>query len=244
MVTAFWQEFFFPSRARCIICGRLLSRKTEFKLCSHCLAQLNFTGEPLCQTCGRPLRLAAIERGKCALCRQQSYYFTQARAVAVYEGFWRECIHMIKYFHRHDLVEPMVGLLAQVYKNYFPDGDALLVPIPVRPDRKARRGYDHVQILALELGRRLNLLVESGNLYLKDAGRQPLAEVLTFALHQPAVFRDRHIVLIDDILTTGRTASECARILLNAGAERVDVLTLAVGTLEGQVSVGKATVRR
>jgi len=248
-VSAFWQALF-PSSTRCVICHRPFYGDAAAQLCNHCLSQLKFIGEPMCQICGRPLRLAAVEKGKCLLCRQYSHSFQTARSVAVYEGFWRECIHMMKYFHRHDFVGPIASLLAEVYKQFFPQAEVLLVPVP-SVVRKSRRCYDHVQALALELGRQLHLPVESGNLYLKkNSAGFSYAERCqrtagSFGVHQPQAFQDQHIILVDDILVTGRTVSECARLLISCGAKQVDVLTLAVAALEGQnLGLGKANVRR
>lgn len=253
-MTAFWQDIIFPARACCTICHRPLSRKNEIQLCSRCLSQLNFVTEPFCQICGRPLRLAAVEKGRCLLCRQHRFHFTQARAVAVYEGFWRECIHMMKYCRRHELIEPLVGLLAQVFRRFWSEPKVLLVPVPVAPSRKARRGYDHAKLLALELGRQLKVPVESGNLWLKKTTYQQSqvsskAKAVNmrgaFGIHAPEAFANKHVLLIDDLLTSGWTASECARVLLECGATQVDVLTLAVGAMEkSQPGLGKATVRR
>jgi competence protein ComFC len=240
-LTAFWQELFFPSRLNCSICHQPLPRRNELKLCGRCLAQLNFVSEPFCQICGRPLRLALVDRGRCNLCRLHNFHFTKARAVAVYEGLWRECIHMMKYCHRGDLIAPMAGLMAQVFRQFWPEENLLLVPVPQAINRKARRGYDHAQLLALELGLLLKMPVETDNLWLKKATQQQSqvgkeARALNvrgaFAVHEPEVFSGKQLLLIDDLLTTGWTASECAKALLGCKATRVDVLTLAVGAIE------------
>ena len=251
---ASWQELIFPQRQFCALCQRPVSRRNKIKLCDRCLSQLNFVQEPFCLSCGRPLRLASVDGGKCSLCREHCFHFTQARAVAVYEGFWRECIHMIKYCRRHDLVEPLVGLMAQVLVQCWQGTELLLVPVPAAPARKARRGYNQAELLALELGRQIKLPVENGILWLKEAkfmqsqlSSQSRAVNVrgAFAVHDPDAFVGKQVLLIDDILTTGWTASECARVLLGCGALRVDVLTLAVGAVQkAQLGLGKTTVRR
>jgi ComF family protein len=191
---------------------------------------------PLCAACGVPLHATTITR--CAGCATRPPAFTAAHAAALYlpsptgASALAVAIQALKYRRRRIVAQTLGALLAERY----PYGqDALLVPVPLHPRRLRERGFNQALLLARVLGRRRGLPVASGALVRRRATRaQPglaaperrrnLCDA--FAVASPATVRDRHIVLVDDVLTTGATADACARVLLAAGATRVDVYTV------------------
>jgi ComF family protein len=141
-------------------------------------------------------------------------------------------IRQLKYDGRRDLAGPLGSVFADAYPF---DRHAVLTPVPLHPTRLRRRGYNQAALLAAAVGRRRRLAVAPLALArIRDtpaqtgltgaARRQNLAGA--FAVRQPSAVRDTHVVVVDDVLTTGATADACATALVGAGAARVDVYTL------------------
>jgi ComF family protein len=140
-------------------------------------------------------------------------------------------VQRLKYGGRRPIAEALGVLLAERYP--FAD-DALLVPVPLHRRRLRARGFNQALLLAQALGRRRGLPVAIRGLRrVRDTRAQPgLAAIErrrnlagAFAVAKDVTLAGRHVVLIDDVLTTGATANACAGVLRAAGAARVDVYT-------------------
>ena len=153
-----------------------------------------------------------------------------------YEGLVSDCIFRFKYNGFKALAKPMAnGIFAGLEEN---DGFGdFLVPVPLHPERLKMRGYNQSALLAVRLGTLLGLPVYDGLKRIKNTKRQAelrpeeRIENLAGAMEVKDGFglcvKDKHVVLVDDILTTGSTAAECGRVLRKAGAKRVDLVVFA-----------------
>ncbi len=194
-----------------------------------------------CRRCGLP----AIRPGPdgCGECAARSFSFDAAIAPAQYTGPWRTAVLRFKYAGDHGLRATFGLALERAWKARFADErpDAI-VPVPASAWRKLLRGRDHVDDLALDLSRRLGIPVRralrrarwiASQTSLTRARRvtnprDAYAMVRTGRRRRGGAARaPRSALLLDDVLTTCATASECARALREAGAERVLVLALA-----------------
>jgi ComF family protein len=148
----------------------------------------------------------------------------------------REAVHAFKFGGQRALARPLGDLLAALKTADLPvDAVDLLVPVPLHPRRERERGFNQSLLLARRIGRIWTVPVRSDVLVRASATR-PQAELTAdarrtnvrdaFALRRPEQVRGRHVVLVDDILTTGSTASACARCLKEGGAASVGVLTV------------------
>ncbi len=151
----------------------------------------------------------------------------------------RRAIHAIKYYHRRDLIEPLIHALAlELQTNnsrISSHDDWILVPVPMPKVRKLLRGYNQAELIANRLGKEMSLLVGRSLLTRsRYAARQ--AKVKTRSgrlLNQKGAFlttcdlSGKHIILVDDVTTTGATLAEARKALLLAGAEEVMAVTLA-----------------
>jgi ComF family protein len=188
---------------------------------------------PWCRCCGTPLGIA----GLCGPCRQRRPRFAYARAAARYGGLVREAIHALKFKGRRGLAEPLGDLLAGLGVDALPGSRPdLLVPVPLHRRRERERGYNQAVLVARRLERAWDVPVAVGVLA-RVLATAPQADLDAparrrnvrgaFAVVRPAAVVDRHVVLVDDVLTTGATVGECARRLARAGAAVVGVLTVA-----------------
>lgn len=217
----------------CPVCREMLGAGRRDPLCGTCWRGLDRILPPWCRCCGLPLGV----EGLCAVCRQRRPPFAYARAAARYGGLVREAIHAFKFGGRRGLADPLGDLLAGLGLSALPGaGPDLLVPVPLHRRRERERGYNQALLVARRLERAWGVPVAADAL-VRFTATAPQADLDAparrrnvrgaFGVVRAPAIAGRHVVLVDDVLTTGATASECARILSRAGASTVGVLTIA-----------------
>ena len=235
-------ELLFPSGKQCPVCHQEKSLRNG--LGNNCFQKIALISKPICEKCGRPLRLDMVGKQICEQCETTRYYFDKSRSVAIYEGALREYLADLKYRYRPELGEAWGELLVEWYRFHQDFGKIdLIIPIPIHHQKKVIRGYNQAELLAKPLQRHLGIkqksdiinrhvFTENQNALHKEARFKNVSNA--FKVDNANEVSNSSILLIDDIFTTGATVSEAARILLRAGALRVNVLTLAAGVIESQ----------
>ena len=225
---------FFPDDCR--ICGRPLQDVTRIPLCPRCLrAPEPFTAEFYCSSCRTPFqnRFPLDADGRCALCRHGLRGFDAAYSFGSYEGILREWIHLYKYGRVKTMDRPLGELLAAA----LPPGEGLdaIVPVPLHWRRRWQRGFNQAELLARRLAPRCGLPViralrriryTATQTGLSNTSRRSNVAA-AFRVCRPAAIAGKRLLLIDDVMTTGSTATACASVLRKAGAARVLLLTVA-----------------
>lgn len=173
----------------------------------------------------------------CGECLRKRRPFRQARALALYEGPIMEAIHRMKYQGRAGLVDLLSALLIEHLPDMGFSGDwDLLAPVPLHPVKLRERGFNQSALLAIGLGKALGIPVDPFSLrkirptppQVGLTMKERMKNVMgAFQVKDKNSFNKKIVLLIDDVLTTGATVSECSRVLKRAGAKCVDVLTLA-----------------
>ncbi len=207
-------------------------------------ARLRFIAPPFCGGCGVPLPFAVDDSSdavRCAPCLQTPPAFDAARASFVYDDDSRDLILRFKHADHTYIVRTLVPLMIKAGQDFWTD-DPLMVPVPLHRWRLLRRRYNQAALLAQGLARAQGLTYAPGLLRrvrstptqgrMKAAARQEnVRKAFSLAPGATLQLQGRAVVLIDDVLTTGATVNECARVLQAAGAGPVRVLT-AVRTLK------------
>jgi ComF family protein len=245
---------FFP--ADCRICGSPLLRVSRLPVCKTCLLTLRPLHGSYCSVCGEALHLpsyatgenaasfdAACAESRCTLCQRTDPPFERAVAYGSYEGQLRDLIHLLKFQQVRPAAAVLGRMLADAIANLernMPVGTIAVVPVPLYPRKQTQRGFNQAEMIAraalkqLARPKRFDLCAgvlarrrETGSQI--GLTRHQRRENLrgAFAVRDRARILNRDILLIDDVLTTGTTASECARVLLRGGAARVWVATVA-----------------
>lgn len=221
----------------CLICGRFLERAAPYPVCDACISEpAALSAEILCARCGSAfLNESSInEQGLCRLCASGATSFVAAFSFGEYAGTLRELIHLLKYERIRPLAEPLGRMMARALPPQTVH-DAI-VPMPLHWRRKLIRGFNQAELLARVVARRTGLPVLAA---LRRRRHSPAQASLASASQRRANVRGvfvvprskeiagKRLVLVDDVLTSGATVNSAAAALVEAGAARVDVLTLA-----------------
>lgn len=224
---------------RCVTCPEEIAR--DMGLCSSCWQKIRLIEAPVCYRFGTPF---SHEIGPNALSPRAIASpppFERARAACLYEGPARDMVHALKFSRRRELSDVMGRWMVRAGRELLV-GNPLLIPVPLHRGRLWGRQFNQAGDLAKSIARHSDgeyqpmLLVRSrktspqvgltakqreknirGAFKVTDEGR--------------ALVAGQHVVLIDDVFTTGSTVDACTKVLLKAGAGQVDVLTFAIAEL-------------
>ncbi len=228
-------HFFFPRE--CVHCGVLLDFRNREYLCESCRAQLESVAEPVCERCGAPLEIPARDPGTCPSCRKEPPAYHRARSALFFSGPGGSLVRAYKYSAHPYLSGACLRLLlAGGEKWYDWRGYDRVVPVPLHPRKARERGFDQSALLAAGLSRAAGIPLNRKSLarvrytstqtrLSRKARRENIRGA--FLVTGEDRVRGASILLVDDVYTTGATVNECAGVLREAGARRVDVLTLA-----------------
>jgi ComF family protein len=224
---------------QCQVCGGVKHCDRFAFLCTPCFEQALWIQPPYCEKCGLPSSGRIDHAFTCPHCHDLSLHFDRASALVRFRGVVRHAIHALKYNHQDFWVKALHGWMAAGLEERGSREEVdLLLPVPLHPVRERERGFNQAFLLARELSRQWKVPVRR-----RALARTRLTETQThfdreermanlrgaFEVRSPDLVRGRRVMLVDDVLTTGSTASECARALRKAGATSILVFTLARG---------------
>lgn len=211
-------DFFFPPVcANCDRVGRLI--------CKDCREAVAWLAQPLCMRCGRPTRTTVL---RCHACRTRPFPLRQIRAATLFAGPVPRIIHQFKYRGAFALAEPLADWMAEAWPQWQTPVD-LMLPIPLHCERERERGYNQSDLLVRQLAARLGYATDAGALS-RPRQTQPQASLRAAARQNnvrgvfeasPARVTGKHILLVDDVYTTGATLREAGLALVTAGAASV-----------------------
>ena len=218
----------------CASCDEPLLQPTRGPVCTGCWHSILPLTPPLCDRCGDPLpawRAISVLLDCCPRCRRAPRLIDRARAIGAYDGALRAIIQAMKYDGRRSLARPLGRLMRERGADMLA-GAAAVVPVPLHPSRRRRRGFNQAADLARHLGmpvipalRRVRPTATQTGL---PAGQRHRNMRDAFAPSRAAAsLRDGVVVLVDDVSTTGATLDACARTLKQAGVSEVRALTAA-----------------
>lgn len=221
---AFWRLLFPP---RCVVCGTLLGEGEE-GICMKCnmvMPRTNFHRQA-------DNSVEQMFWGRFRLERATSYFFYQKGSA------FRNILYQLKYYGRQNLGRVMGRFVAaELALSDFFAGIDMIVPVPLHPRRQLMRGYNQSQRIAEGLSAVTGIPVNTG-LVVRIRNTQTQTHKSSyerwenmegvFSLLRPQLFAGKHILIVDDVLTTGATVTACADAFAGVEGIRISVLTLAV----------------
>ena len=235
----------FPSDCR--ICGEPLLNISRLPVCPNCLDEMEPVRGRVCSICGeRVLSSYAVRDSdglvRCPVCRRIERPFERAVAYGSYDGGLRELIHLLKYNGVRPAARVLGRMLAEAIADLQPEFSqptVFVVPVPLYKGKRRQRGFNQAELIARpalkclrdeRLQLRTNVLerIRDTHSQIGLTSHQRRENMRgAFGVPRATDVTGRDIILVDDVYTTGTTASECARVLGRAGARQVWVATVA-----------------
>lgn len=220
----------------CEICLRSVEKQADGNVCADCWANTKiFTGnETLCSKCGAFL-LDTQSQFETFCRRCDDDFYDSVKTIGVYEDAL--LISILRLKHTPYTPEKLQKLLLNAFQNSNFQDTNLIIPVPLSKKRLAERGFNQAEILAKDLAQQTGITLDKMSLRRKihteksrrGMDRKSRYESVknAFEVVSPRLIEGKNVLLIDDVFTSGATASNCAKALKNSGAEKVYVLTLA-----------------
>jgi len=218
-------DLIFPKR--CVSCGAFGKY-----ICNKCFAKIEFVEKPICPICQRQA-IGGKTHPRCT----GKFRLDGLVVACKYKGPIKLAIKKVKYKWVYDIEKVLVNLLAsQIWKFDLPQ-DSILIPIPLSKKRKNWRGFNQAEILAKTLSKKFNVSYSASLIRMIDTRTQvgltkeERRENVkgAFAGRKAQGKRDKNIILVDDVYTSGATMMEAAKVLKNGGAGNVWAMTVALG---------------
>lgn len=232
----------YPKNITCVGCGAELIADTRYDFCSKCYAELPFVGDNKCKICGRDI---VGEGDYCDSCTRFDCCFDVNRAPLVYGGLAKTLIKKLKFGNKRYIAEELAKMMADTYITENFEADCISF-VPMTQKDEKRRGYNQAELLAKDVGKRLNIEVLpvlhkiSSTATQKKLTAKERRENLkgAFAASDCDSFKGKTVLVVDDVFTTGATMGECARVLKKSGAKKVLGLTACISEykVEGEIN--------
>lgn len=220
---------------QCLSCREIVSE--EGNMCSQCWEGATFIADPICHKCGIPFELNVAQETWCGDCMQCSPKYNKARAVFVYDDNSQRLISKFKYSDKTSASPYLARWMLRVGSGMLHDCD-FVAPVPLHRNRLIYRRYNQAALLCKSIEQQTSKTTVVD--LLKRVKNTPSQARLTtnqrkinvsgaFSLNEK--YSDyvvgKNILLVDDVMTTGATIEACAKILLQAGADKINILTIA-----------------
>jgi ComF family protein len=241
----------------------------KIRVCAECIARVGpqeAAQDALCTRCGDAMGMesarfaAAMGVSECTMCRLAPPEFERAVAFATYDNEMREMLHLLKFGGMRSLAEHVLGerMASAILKLRGETGDDLVViPVALFAARERQRGFNQATLLAEAAVKRLRKIDPEWRMKLHRTALLRVRHTRemyslnpsqrrrnlrgAFRVADAEALRGREVLLIDDIMTTGATARECARVLRRAGAAKVWVATVAKAQPESVAAVAETS---
>ncbi len=222
---------------RCALCGEFIGPQLA-GFCPQCQGSFQTVSFPICQICGKPLPEISRPAGNiCGFCIESEPRYDRARLYSRYEGALAEVLKDFKFKERRSVLPALSAYMIECYELFY-GGQFfdVVLPVPLHRRRLHLRGFNQAADLAKPIAKRQGFVLQYNVLertrdtmpqYGLTVSQREKNVKGAFAVIRPQAVKEKSVLLVDDIMTTGTTINECARVLRKAGAAHVCVLCLA-----------------
>lgn len=222
-------DLLFPPKTTCLICKN--SIKTGY-ICEKCKSTLKFINGNSCFICGKSLDYEGI----CHDCLHYGHVFKRNVSAFEYDDIMKSLIARFKYFKERQLAAFFAEYMANSLEGMKWPID-VIVPVPLHKSKLDERGYNQAELLARELSYKFDIFMSKALRRIRGTPTQTALHREERIKNVKGAFKimyketviDKVVLLVDDILTTGATLDECARVLKDSGAKEVYSVTIATG---------------
>lgn len=235
----FIKNLIYPRHIKCIFCGDEIKDLNDYDACSNCLKSLPFIVKDFCPRCGAKMSEDSV--GTCFNCKIHNFYFDYARAVFVYDGAVRSAIHKLKISSAKYIAESLANTMYYYFKGLNWNIDFITF-IPMHKSRLKFRGFNQAKEIATKLATLLNKPLIDCFEKIKNTPNQTSLSGKDRQENLKDAFKliykdvkDKNVLIIDDIFTTGATSNEVSKLLRNKQAGKIYVLTAAHTPLQKEL---------
>lgn len=226
-------NFFFPKVCSC--CKQNLPANYNGNICTECLNTLPKNIGLKCSTCDVQIQ----SQKHCYDCSHNKNYFDLIKAPYKYEKSVKVLIHNFKYSNRFFLAKDFSSAMIDVIlENNLDKQTDIIIPVPLFITRKFLRGYNQAALIAEEISKKINIKLNNKILIRKfytkaqfllnrKARQENLQQSFYINKKCADIIKSKNILLVDDIVTTCATVNSCAKVLKQAGAKKVFVISIA-----------------
>lgn len=231
-------NLFFPPR--CAFCSEIINwiPMPKHMLCEECLSKISFINMKACKYCGKQLK---TDTGRvCPQCTGGKYY-SEVFSSCEYSGLIRDKLLEYKFKGNKQLYKVFASFIIDKLKMTNQAGFDIIISVPLHLSKLEERGYNQSELIAKEIAQYFSISLSINNLVKsKQTESQSKLDKKGRGINVKGAFciSDNHevigkrVLLVDDIITTGTTVNECSKVLLQAGAEEVYVVTVATGIID------------
>lgn len=228
-------ELIYPEKNTCLICESYDESITNSYICSHCEKKIKKIIPPICYKCSKPIDYNFATE-LCQECCYVKRHFEMSRSPYVYEGLIKKAIYSYKYYNKPYFYKLFGNSLANYMINTNYTNFDYIVSVPLHTTKIRKRGYNQSELLAKHISSNLSIpyidalkrtkktLKQSEQN--KEERRKNLKDAFSVKRNSQKIINNT-ILLVDDIYTTGSTVEECSKALINYGATKVYVITIA-----------------
>jgi ComF family protein len=246
-------QFLYP--AQCRHCKENLDPADGHYICKYCWEEVRFIEAPFCQTCGYPLNPLASLPEKVFSCDNcpDDVKFRKARAIAYYDSVVGEAVRLLKYQDKTIMADPLADLMFNTMPRLLDVQDYdYIIPVPIHKKKMRKRGYNQMELIGRRLSTKTGIPLELRSL-VKSVNTPPQRGLDaedrqknikgSFEVPDRSKIEGKRILLIDDVMTTGATVSECAKVLLRDGKVRyTDIYVLTRTVFSGDYRYMKGDI--
>ncbi|MFQ3549754.1 MAG: ComF family protein [Armatimonadota bacterium] len=209
----------------CLVCGKI---GCDY-FCEICKEKIHLIEPPTCTRCGSPIE------EYCRMCVPNQFEFNTAYCCAAYEGVMRDAIHIMKYNFQKVMCKPLGEIFADYAEDKSFDCD-IIIPIPIHKKRYVERGFNQAELLARYVSRRIGIELETkilikhkNTLHQTNLSKEEREANVKdcFSIKSNINLSGKHILLVDDVFTTGNTLNSASITLKTAGVKKITALCLA-----------------
>lgn len=228
-------ELVYPEKNICCVCNVYDENIEDHYICSNCYKKIIKITPPCCEKCGREID-ARLSIDICRDCAAEEKHFEASRSPFVYDGLIKKCIYDFKYYNKPYFYRFFGNSLIEYMDEIDYSGFDFILSVPLHRSKMIKRGFNQSELLAKYMSDKLHIPYVNALKRIKKTTKQSSQSKLDRQRNLKNAFKVKNgastiknssVLLVDDVYTTGSTADECSKALLNFGVNKVYVITIA-----------------